>query len=354
MERLNFDEMNQKFRSDFDEINSIYGVEAVITQRNYGSVEINGEVIPVYGIDEDILSRLYMPIRGELFEQAVPEADQLIPVLMGGSAFSQTNEGTVLQTIQPLSREERDVEVKAAIRYPGYSFNFSNSSTYIYSNYLIEDRSSVFVWEDSYILDALGLLEEPMLMPSAWVILEGGLSADERSAALTQLRDYGSYNELTDIYEHSREVHGRVLREILPIPLFLFFSAFTALFSIAALYVLRNHQNQALYYLCGCSKRRMMSIIVQGLLPIVIIPSILTSFFILNYDRLREIPILQVETILFNQESILTLVSFVLILVLSLTILPFVIHRRLSPLALYQKTRSRRNETFKSRSVERQ
>src|SRR5690625_2249851 len=105
------------------------------------------------------------------------------------------------------------------------------------------------------------------------------MTESEKGNVLNTLNAYGSYDTYDEIMTNSQDAFRTELTWVLPIPLFLFFSAIGSTFSIASLYVLRNIENQVIFFLCGCSRRRSILLLGQGLILICLIPALINSAF---------------------------------------------------------------------------
>lgn len=322
----------------FEEISELRGIEALITQRYYGTLEFNDEITHVYAYDEATINRLNLPLRGAWFEPDLASADSVVQIVLGGADVdSNTRVGDIQEVRRPGSDLSASVRITGTLRYPGFSPSFRDASTVTLSQNLLSEEPVIFIPDDPAAAHELGLLASPMIYQNAWVILEDQADNEARAETLRSLNAYGAYSELPQIIEDSVAMHNRSIKELLPIPLFLFFSSITALFSIAALYVLQNQSNQVLYYLCGCSKQHLRRILALGLFPIVAIPVLITLIFILNYDRIRRYELFQVRNILINRNSILVVLLFAGVLMGLLLLIPVVIQGRKTPLDLYKR-----------------
>lgn|GEM_PF-2181714 len=321
----------------YEEIADWPGVERVISIRSSGSVTIDGVIYQMLVYNDALLRHFSVPVDGSWFPDEPVDMDKPLPVVLGGTGFSGIEPGDVLPGKNTRTQKPIPLYVYGKVKFPGYTLSMGNGSTIILSDYLLSDRPVILVKDEPSLKVRMDTSDRLMIDPNAWVVFDNGLSEQRKDELLERLSSYGSYNTYEDMVSASRARHMEQLKELLPIPLFLFFSAFSCLFSISSLYVMRNAQNQILYFFCGCSRRRMVSILGQGLILIFLPPALLNLLFILFYPTIRQTNWLNLHQVVLDGTAVWLVLLFLTVLLALLLLQPLIISRRHTPMQLYRR-----------------
>jgi len=325
------------FAKTYEEIADWPGVESVISIRSYGSVTIDGVIYQMLVYNDALLRHFSVPVDGRWFPEEPVAMDKPLPVVLGGTGFSDIDPGDVLPGENTRTQKPIPLNVYGKVKFPGYTLSLGNGSTIILSDYLLSDRPVILVKDEPSLKARMETSDKLMIDQNAWVVFENELPEQQKGVLLERLSSFGSYNTYEDIVIASRARHIEQLKELLPIPLFLFFSAFSCLFSISSLYVMRNAQNQILYFFCGCSRRRMLSILSQGLFLVFLPPAILNLLFILFYPMIRQTNWLNLHQVVLDGTAVWLVLLFLTMLLATLLLQPLIISRRYTPMQLYRR-----------------
>lgn len=321
----------------YEEIAEWPGVDRVVSIRSYGSVTIDGVIYQMLVYNDALLRHFSVPVDGSWFPDQPVAMDEPLPVVLGGTGFSNMEPGDVLSGENTRTQKTIPLKVYGKVKFPGYTLSLGNGSTIIVSDYLLSDRPVILVKDEPSLNIRMDAADRLMIDQNAWVVFDNGLSEQQKDELLGRLSFYGSYNTYEDIINASRTRHFEQLKELLPIPLFLFFSAFSCLFSISSLYLVRNAQNQILYFFCGCSRRRMVLILSQGLFLVFLPPAILNLLLILFYPRIRQMNWFNLHQVVLDGTAIWLVLLFLTVLLVLLLLQPLIISRRHTPMQLYRR-----------------
>lgn len=344
--KLAFDEsqMEQDFYGTFASFAQTYkqitawpGVREVLSIYSYGSVQIEQNSYQVLVYNEDLLRHFSVPLDGSWFSNEPATMGNPLPVVLGGNAFSDIAVGDLLTGKIGRTQKPITLQVYGKVKFPGYTLSLGNSSTIILTDHLLNDTPVILVRDDPDVKVMLDSSDRLLINENAWIVFDDGLTEHQKDELLVRLSSYGSYNTYADIIIASRANHIEQIKRILPIPLFLFFSAFSCLFSISSLYVLRNAQNQILYFFCGCNRLRLLLILGQGLFLIFLPPALLNLLFILFYPFIRQTSWLNLHQVVLDGTAALLMLLFLTVLLALLMLQPLIINRRRSPLQLYRR-----------------
>ena len=328
------------FAQKYEQIKSWSGVRDVLALKSYGSLTIEQNNYQVIIYDDAWLRHFSIPVNGNWFSTTSLLQEEPIPVVLGGTDLSDYKVDALIAGKTSNTQESVTIQVSGKVKFPGLTPSLSNSSTKILSDHLFDDRPVILMYDDPYLIDLWNASERQLISENAWIIFEDNLSEEQKKALYDQLRGFGSFNTYNDITIDSRAAHLTQLKRILPIPLFLFFCALTSLFSISALYVIRNSQNMTLYFFCGCSRLRLLIILGKGLSLIFTPPTLFTLAFIYSYPKIKEMNWLNFNQIVLDRTAILAVILFLAILLIILLIQPLIINHKRSPLQLYRRIHS--------------
>ncbi|GIP30977.1 hypothetical protein [Paenibacillus sp. J2TS4] len=329
---------SKEVQNIYNEIQELPGVDTVITLKSYRALEMpDSWNYTVYAYDDQTLERFSVPVDGSWFSNAHTD-DGAVQAVLAGRAFNeyQLNENIVAK-LNNESKRSITLHVTGKTKFPWYTLSFANSSTDILAHYLMEEGNVIIVKDDPSLRELFDSTDNILVPANAIVVFEENASEGEKQSVLDHLRSYGSYNTYENIIADSRQSLKTHLNNVLPIPLFLFFSAIVCLFSIASLYVLRNLENQVIYFLCGCSKRRGLLLMTQGLIVICLFPAIVNSIFVSIYPELKRRGILDIGHVILDYTSTSIILISLIVIISLLLLIPFFISRKNSPQQMYRR-----------------
>lgn len=157
---------------------------------------------------------------------------------------------------------------------------------------------------------------------------------EEQTALRKKLFAYDSAVSYDTLLERTDQALQQMLREMLPLPVFLLVVSTVSMMSVAALAIDRSMSEQSKYFLLGCSKRRSIGYISIALSAVFSLPIVIN--LVLNAvapDFLRFDP----KAYLIGAYAILP-VALYWLMCLSLTVsMPVLLFGRYSPLTFYKR-----------------
>lgn len=319
-----------------DEIKELPGVSEVITLKQYKGLEFQGGLgYEIFAYDDEMLRRFEAPVDGKWLTDTFTE-DGDIQVVLAGPAFDNYEINKTIRVNE--SQSPIDIYVSGKVTYPWYTLNLGNNSTDILAHYLMAEYNTILVKDDPSLARLLDEDQLVLYAHNGFVVLEDNITGEQREFIFDKLSSYGSYDTYNEIHSNSRDAFKVELGWVLPLPLFLFFSAFGCMFSIASLYVLRNIENQVIFFLCGCSRRRSLLLLVQGLVVISLLPALINSTFAALYPSLKKWGILNLgDDVIIDYSSIKVILLFLVIMIVLLLLIPIFIYRKNSPQQMYRR-----------------
>lgn len=327
---------NSYIKDALDEMSEFPSVNEVITLKQYMGLSFTKELgYEIFPYNDDMLKRFEPPVDGEWLTETYTE-DGAIQVVLAGPAFDAYDIGDTIRVNE--DHHAIDIYVSGKVPFPWYTLSFRNSSTDILAHYLMVEDNIIIVKDDPSLAKLLDPEGELIFYPeTAIVILDEEMTESEQEDVSNMLNAYGSYDTYDEIMANSRDAFRTELTWVLPIPLFLFFSAIGCTFSIASLYVLRNIENQVIFFLCGCSRRRSILLLGQGLIFICLIPALINSAFAVLYPSLKKSELLNLGDVIIDYSAIKIILLFLVIMISLLLLIPIFIYRKHSPQQMYRR-----------------
>jgi len=172
----------------------------------------------------------------------------------------------------------------------------------------------------------------------AFICLNNNATYNEKTDIINYLSDYGNVNDYDTVINNTDKLFETWAGMLLPLPLFLLIICTISLLSLSAIIIKRSMNEQAKYYLIGCSKTKSVSLLASSLTFVFSLPSIINIILIVFFpDFLRK------DTLWDTSKSILNFWSFVPLFIYLAFIISFVIissiafYKKHSPLSFYRR-----------------
>ena len=143
-----------------------------------------------------------------------------------------------------------------------------------------------------------------------------------------------SYQEILD--STNRQIQTN-LRTVLPFPAFLLFLTMVSLFSISVIVIYRKASENAVWYLCGCSRARGMRTIFFCIGILGAAAAVINAVFILLYPVLGDNGILSINRFYVDGWNLIFILGYLLITLLIVFATSLLLQGRTSPLELLRR-----------------
>lgn len=331
----------ESYKETMEVVNQINEFDAVKTAYYYlGAAGFLGDLrcnVSVY--NEDIRKLCPEPEKGEWFTQGKNE-DGSFNVVVAGSDFYNAKVGSEYTFYIGLPGTEQ-VEVKIRIcgvmGFPCYFPNFNGGGTFVGANKLFTPGDCIIFDNEAiqFIIDARSEMFHGSM--NRIVEFEPDASEEEIEECLQYFSSRGTYHDEEEILNQSREDLAYFFKTAMLFPLFLLFTAGLTFLSISTLSVYKKIDKQAVYYLVGCSKKRILADVLIQIGIVSFVSGLLNILFALSYSFLRAKQIILMDNVLFDSQVIWVTIG-ILLFIYALTAMTVVlILRKKSPVALLRK-----------------
>ena len=218
--------------------------------------------------DDAMLSRFRLKMdRGEWLSESFDGN-----CVVGGSLFSDADVGDALECL--LGEGSISLRVSGKMAYPAYipqmlGGDSADKLLRCYDNVLL----MVYTPE---LADRLHALHANVIeYENYFVILKPDISEENRKRVTDLLSASGRYLTYEEIIDNTDQVNDYRIKTKLPMPLYAFVIASVSVFSLSLLMTQKKLGAFSVYYIVGCSRKRIMALIAAALSLVSALPCLL-------------------------------------------------------------------------------
>lgn len=308
-------------------------VEDVLYAIDAGAIVCREEGISLIIMPEGVYSKLpfFLP-RGELFSETGLTTDGKLQCVLGAPFLKDVKKGQSLTLHDGGSDDTLDVYVTGKLRYPYFHPNFGSAGS-VTADSFVTGIQIILAKDTPQTRDVLNSLTGMAYMSyfSYWVEFKDTASSAEKADFISFLRQDHHVTTYEDILKNTDKAVGEAASGALATPLYLVFITTMSFISIAILLLYKKSNQNAIWYLCGCSKRcsYIYASLAMGL--ICLAACLIPLLLILFYPVLGEHDLLPLGNIYLDSVNIGIILGY-LAVVLGLSFLfPFLLQYKASP-----------------------
>ncbi len=319
------------------ETRQLPGVEAVLYDTAVNGFTIDGQLWGIMLLSDSVCDAFPLDLySGRSFSETGLTADGALEIVDASGLFSDIALGG------SFSLNYGGTPVRAGltgrIRYPYFHINFGSSGDVAADNFL--SAQTAILAKDTPQTRAL--LEEAgdvyyRTSVNYFVVFSDDATRQEIDRYLEEAGKSCyilSYSEILD--ETNRRVDEN-LRLCFPLPVFLLILSTVSLFSISVIVIYRKATENAVWYLCGCSKRKSLLLIFACIGLCGAVAAALNAVFILLFPLLGDKGLLPIERIYLDGWSFLFIAGYLLLTLLIVFVTSVLLQRRTSPIQLLRR-----------------
>ena len=218
--------------------------------------------------DDAMLSRFRLKMdRGEWLSEAFDEN-----CVVGGSLFSNADVGDELECL--LGDGSISLRVSGKMAYPAYIPQMLGGDS---ADKLLRCYDNVLLMV--YTPELAGRLHtlhaNVIEYENYFVILKPDISEENRKRVTDLLSASGRYLTYEEIIDNTDQVNDYRIKTKLPMPLYAFVIASVSVFSLSLLMTQKKLGAFSVYYIVGCSRKRIMALIAAALSLVSALPCLL-------------------------------------------------------------------------------
>lgn len=243
-----------------------------------------------------------------------------------GSQFFKTKIGDIINI--KLSQKSVKVKVVGKVDSPYMVPQFSNGGNTVSANGLYSTFTGfIFPKTDSFC----SFLNDNQIYSRTF---ENFLAPCKENATENEIDDYmnflnekGQVNPYSKIIENSNKYAQLTIERKMPMPSFFLVIVTFSVISISVLFISKKLSEYAVYYLCGCSRRRSFVYMLCSTSIISVLGGLINIIFFSIYPILQSYGIYTINGVIIDNLSSVFIFCYVVVTVFLSTIIPFFIFR---------------------------
>lgn len=329
---------NEELIQEIQDAKKAPGVETVLYKFSTNPFIIDGVGWGCSMMSEDLCEAFPPDIyRGTLFGSTGVSSEGALEMIDASGSFSDVPLGKPFEI--PCSDTATITAVLVGrIRYPYFTLDFGSAGDITAADF-ISEFPTFLVKDTPETRELLHSVSDAPFNPDPnyFVVFSQDASQEEINAYLNESKQEHyilSYQELMD--STNKQIQQN-LRTFLPLPVFLLFLTMVSLFSISVIIIYRKASENAIWYLCGCSRARGMRTIFFCIGILGAIAAVINAVFIVIYPILGDNGILILNRFYVDGWNLLFILSYLLITLLIVFATSLLLQRRTSPLELLRR-----------------
>lgn len=233
-------------------------VDDVLYTVTAGPIVCREERITLALMPEGVYSKMpfFLP-KGDLFSESGLTEDGRIQCVMGAPFLRDVKVGDSINLYGGVSGQAMEVYVSGKLPYPYFQPDFGSAGN-ISADSFVSSVQIILAKDTPQTREALDKLPEISFSSyfSYWIDFKETASSAEKADFIHFLRQNHHVTTYEDIMKNTDSTVSEAASGALATPLFLVFITTMSFVSIAVLLLYKKINQSAIWFLCGCSKRR--------------------------------------------------------------------------------------------------
>ncbi|WP_255910236.1 hypothetical protein [Ruminococcus sp. zg-924] len=305
---------------------------------NYSGHQIVGKIY-----DKAMVEKYPMPLTNGTWEDLSDKStDGVFTAVASGAQFDGEKIGNIVYiSVNSESSQPSYIKVKIVgkLAPPNAVPTFNQSGSIVTADSMFGNLNGLVFLKSEELYNKINSISKYAIVTSGNFIT--GVSSETNEIEQEKYIDFLKNQFLVKSYDEikleSDEKVGRELRHKMPVPSFLLLIVSFSLLSISVLFVNKNINDHAIYFLCGCSRKRSSAIVACGIVLLGAIGGIINIIYILCYNTLSALSVLNIGDVLFDGISILFTALYLFVTVGISVALALIIFRKSTPIEIYRR-----------------
>lgn len=308
----------------------MYGVSA-------GPIVCRDEGITLHLMPESVYAKLpfFLP-KGELFSDSGLTADGKLQCVVGAPFLEDVKTGDTIDLYNGATGEKMEVYVTGKLPYPYFQPGFGSAGDVTADAFI--EAVQILLAKDTPQTRAV-LKEMDMTYISSlsyWVVFKDTATSTEKADFIHFLRQDHHVSTYEDIMENTDAAAAETAAGALAAPLYFLFITTVSFVSMAVLLLYKKINQQAIWFLCGCSKGRGYRYASTAIGLICLVSCLVPLLLIWQYPVWGEMDLMPIH-MYFDWWSVWILLGYLAaVLALSFAI-PFALQYKASPMQVLRR-----------------
>lgn len=256
--------------------------------------------------------------------------DGSINAVVHGYSFYNVKIGTNQQMY--LNDKPVTIHITGILNLVSNMPEFGSSGSRLTTDKLYKKYDAVILNESSYINNLVNI-DNFNTYPNFIISIKDNTSEKELKETEDTLTNLGTYIKMSEILENTQQYIKKTMSSTLILPIFFLIISFVSFISISVLIIYKRIKTRSIFYLMGCSKRRMVfdTILQVGIISFIsgginiVLATNYEYFYIHNFINLGD-------KILFDSKIILLMLGIILFYFLFATLVSLLVLSKKAPL----------------------
>lgn len=279
--------------------------------------------------------------KGEWPLQGVNEDGSLNAVVSGKYLYGHTKVGDVI-TVKLNRQEHVEIKIKIAgiLPYPCYMPYYGGGGSTIAADSLFANYDTILVYDGELMQSLMDQYPGSFGVDRNFMVkFDADASEEDLEEAMQFLRNRGAIHPVSEILNQSKIELAESFKSVMLQPIFFLFTTFLAFISMMILSIYKRIQDHSVFYLVGCSKKRIMVDMTIQIGIISLISGLLNLLYVLNYSKLVAMDVIHYDVVflVFDNQVIWVVVGIILAIYLLTVCVAMSIMKKRSPVDMLRK-----------------
>ena len=331
------DDFKDKTQRQKEDISRLEGVKGIADTSKI-PVEFRSSIVNLNFYNEYMMeSFLNILTEGKWFEHS-EESEVCVEAILSGAIFNDISVGSEIDLLIPNTDTIIPVKAVGKIDYPWYAPDYNTISEDISADKFLVQANVVIIEDNKYNRELLpdGCTPKSLGL-SYFVLYKDSCTPQQKQAVRDHMSRIGTYKTYDEIFDNTHKKVQKEMIDKLVTPCFLLVISTILLISIAVMTTHKKLRDHAIYYLCGCSRKKSFLYLTVGIsVPVLIAVVLNTIYEVIQIKNLMSGSAAYAGSIV-DQYNIIIGIIYCVVTIAVAMVLPFIIFSSNSPVDIYRR-----------------
>ena len=331
------DDFKDKTQRQKEDISRLEGVKGIADTSKI-PVEFRSSIVNLNFYNEYMMESFQNILtEGKWFEHS-EESEVCVEAILSGAIFNDISVGSEIDLLIPNTDTIIPVKAVGKIDYPWYAPDYNTISEDISADKFLVQANVVIIEDNKYNRELLpdGCTPKSLGL-SYFVLYKDSCTPQQKQAVRDHMSRIGTYKTYDEIFDNTHKKVQKEMIDKLVTPCFLLVISTILLISIAVMTTHKKLRDHAIYYLCGCSRKKSFLYLTVGIsVPVLIAVVLNTIYEVIQIKNLMSGSAAYAGSIV-DQYNILIGIIYCVVTIAVAMVLPFIIFSSNSPVDIYRR-----------------
>ena len=331
------DDFKDKTQRQKEDISRLEGVKGIADTSKI-PVEFRSSIVNLNFYNEYMMESFQNILtEGKWFEHS-EESEVCVEAILSGAIFNDISVGSEIDLLIPNTDTIIPVKAVGKIDYPWYAPDYNTISEDISADKFLVQANVVIIEDNKYNRELLpdGCTPKSLGL-SYFVLYKDSCTPQQKQAVRDHMSRIGTYKTYDEIFDNTHKKVQKEMIDKLVTPCFLLVISTILLISIAVMTTHKKLRDHAIYYLCGCSRKKSFLYLTVGIsVPVLIAVVLNTIYAVIQIKNLMSGSAAYAGSIV-DQYNIIIGIIYCVVTIAVAMVLPFIIFSSNSPVDIYRR-----------------